>query len=78
MDEHIIKTDQGNIKLPCMNPIMVEISKLQANDYNPNNVSENNMKLLLESIISNGFCYPVVTIYDSIQDKYIIIDGFHR
>lgn len=78
MDEHIIKTDQGNIKLPCMNPIIVKISQLQANDYNPNNVSENNMKLLEESIISNGFCYPVVTIYDSIKDKYIIIDGFHR
>lgn len=78
MDEHIIKTEHGNIKLPCMNPTMVEISKLQANDYNPNNVSENNMKLLEESIISNGFCYPVVTIFDSTQDKYIIIDGFHR
>ena len=32
----------------------------------------------IKSIISNGFCYPVVTIYDSMQDKYIIIDGFHR
>ena len=36
------------------------------------------MRLLEESILSNGFCFPVVTIWDPDEEKYIIIDGFHR
>lgn len=61
-----------------MTPIIVPIDKVQANDYNPNHASKNNMKLLEQSIISNGFCFPVVTVYDKDNDKYIIVDGFHR
>lgn len=73
-----IKSKKGDIKLPCMSPIIVPIDKVQANNYNPNNVAKNNMLLLEESIMSNGFCFPVVTIYDDTIDKYIIVDGFHR
>lgn len=73
-----IKCKKGEIKLPCMNPIIVPIDKVQANNYNPNEVSKNNMKLLEESIISNGFCFPIVTIWDADLEKYVIIDGFHR
>lgn len=73
-----IKTKKGIVKLPCMHPIVVPIDKVQANTYNPNHVSDNNMELLLQSILNNGFCFPVVTIYDSDADKYIVIDGFHR
>lgn len=73
-----IKTQKGDIELPCMKPIIVPIEKVMANNYNPNNVSENNMQLLLQSIIDNGFCFPVVTIYDDAIDRYIVIDGFHR
>lgn len=73
-----IKTKKGIIKFPCMHPIIVPIDKVQANDYNPNHVSGNNMELLLQSIQDNGFCFPVVTIYDDILDKYVVIDGFHR
>ena len=57
-----IKCKKGEIKLPCMTPIIVPIDKVQANNYNPNEVPKNNMKLLEESIMSNGFCYAVVTI----------------
>lgn len=73
-----IKTKKGEIKLPVMEPIIVPIDKVQANNYNPNNVPKNNMQLLEQSIIDNGFCFAVVTIYDEETDKYIIIDGFHR
>lgn len=73
-----IDTAHGRIKLPCMNPRIVPIEKVQANNYNPNNVADSEMELLLTSIKDNGFCFAVVTIYDEILDKYIIIDGFHR
>lgn len=73
-----IMTKKGPLALPCMEPIIVPIEKVQANNYNPNNVSEDNMQLLERSIMDNGFCFPVVTIYDDILDKYVIIDGFHR
>lgn len=73
-----IKTKKGEIKLPCMTPIIVPIDKVQANNYNPNQVPKNNMRLLEESIMSNGFCFAVVTIWDPDLEKYVIIDGFHR
>ena len=49
-----IKTKKGIIKLPCMTPVIVPIEKVVSNDYNPNHVSDNNMELLLQSIIDNG------------------------
>lgn len=73
-----LNTVKGEIALPCMNTIIVPIDKVKSNDYNPNHVSDNNMELLLQSIIDNGFCFPVVTVYDDILDQYIVVDGFHR
>ncbi len=73
-----INTTRGMVKLPCMQPVIVSIEKVMANNYNPNHVSENNMELLLQSIMDNGFCFPVVVIYDEAIDRYIVIDGFHR
>lgn len=61
-----------------MAPIIVPIEKVRANNYNPNNVSENNMQLLLQSIQDNGFCFPVVTVWDPDEEVYVIVDGFHR
>lgn len=78
MAKFTIDSVKGKIELPCMNPIIVPIEKVRANNYNPNNVSENNMQLLLQSIIDNGFCFPVVTVYDPDEDVYVIVDGFHR
>lgn len=74
----ILKTKKGNIKLPVMEPIMVPIEQVQANNYNPNNVPKNNMELLEQSIIDNGFCFAIVTIWDDDIQKYVIVDGFHR
>lgn len=45
-----IKTKKGNIALPVMTPIIVPISKVEPNKYNPNKVAINNMELLERSI----------------------------
>jgi ParB-like chromosome segregation protein Spo0J len=73
-----LDTKKGPVALPCMDVKVVDIDKVQTNTYNPNHVSDDKMKLLEESILSNGFCFPVVTIYDPDIEKYVIIDGFHR
>lgn len=51
----------------------VDRTKLHANDYNPNKVSEENMNLLIQSILTNGWTLPIVC-----KPDYTIIDGFHR
>ena len=73
-----VNTNKGKIACPCFDVIMVPINKVQANNYNPNAVAENNMKLLEQSIVDNGMCFPVVTIWSEEDEKYIIVDGFHR
>lgn len=49
-----------------------------ANDYNPNRVAPPEMKLLELSIKEDGYTQPIVTYYDEVKGKYIIVDGFHR
>lgn len=71
-----IPTKFGSVSLPCMEPVLVPVADVQANAYNPNHVSRANMDLLLQSILQNGFCFPVVTIKNG--TKYELIDGFHR
>lgn len=73
-----IKTRKGEISLPCLEVQVVDIDQVQANNYNPNAVADNNMALLEESIMANGFCFAVVTVWDPDSEKYIIVDGFHR
>ena len=51
----------------------VERDRLRANDYNPNKVSEDNLKLLTQSILTNGWTLPIV-----VRPDYTIIDGYHR
>lgn len=67
-----------NIAFPCLHTRLVDRDKLQANNYNPNHVSKDKMELLKQSIIDNGFCFPIVTIWDGDLDKFVIVDGFHR
>lgn len=68
----------GEIPVPCCRTILVRTDLVRANTYNPNSVSGDKMELLAESIRSNGFCFPVVTIYDEEAGVFVIIDGFHR
>ena len=56
----------------------VDVNKVSPNDYNPNSVAKKEMGLLYTSILHDGYTQTVVTIYDEVKDKYIIIDGFHR
>lgn len=56
----------------------IHISKVQANDYNPNSVAHHEMKLLHTSIAEDGYTQPTVTIWDEDLQKYVIVDGFHR
>ena len=46
---------------------------LKPNDYNPNKVSRDNLELLKQSILTNGWTLPIV-----VRPDYTIIDGFHR
>lgn len=52
---------------------IVDRNMLKPNDYNPNKVSEESLKLLIQSIQTNGWTLPIV-----IRPDYTIIDGFHR
>lgn len=56
----------------------IPIEKVHANDYNPNSVAKNEMRLLYVSISHDGYTQPVVTVYDDVKDEYVIVDGFHR
>ena len=51
----------------------VDRDMLKPNDYNPNKVSEENLALLTQSILTNGWTLPIV-----VRPDYTIIDGFHR
>ena len=65
-------------KVPCLDVKLVPRELVQANNYNPNHVPKDKMELLKQSILDNGFCFPIVTIWSEEDGKYIIIDGFHR
>lgn len=65
-------------KSPVYNVIAVPIEKVTANDYNPNAVAPPEMELLETSIWEDGYTQPVVTVYDSDNDMYVVVDGFHR
>jgi ParB-like chromosome segregation protein Spo0J len=56
----------------------VPIGDVHANDYNPNSVARNEMRLLYVSIAHDGYTQPIVTVRDEASQKYVIVDGFHR
>lgn len=63
---------------PVYNVKKVPIEKIQANAYNPNAVAPPEMKLLELSIWEDGYTMPIVCYYLQDEDKYEIVDGFHR
>lgn len=65
--------DEIDIFAPLNSLQWVDRTKLKANDYNPNVVNEENLKLLIQSILTNGWTLPIV-----VRPDYTIIDGFHR
>lgn len=58
---------------PIENVQIVDRNCLKPNDYNPNVVSEDNLQLLTQSILVNGWTLPIV-----VRPDFTIIDGFHR
>ncbi len=51
----------------------VDREMIKPNDYNPNKVSKQNLELLKQSILTNGWTLPIV-----VRPDFTIIDGFHR
>ena len=74
----ITSKTHGPIEVPCCNTLLVRTTLIVANAYNPNTVPEEKMELLRESILQNGFCFPVVAIWDEDRGLFVVIDGFHR
>lgn len=60
-------------KQPISNVQWIDVNLLTANDYNPNVVLNEEMKLLRFSIIKNGWIQPIL-----ITKEHVVIDGFHR
>lgn len=75
---YINSRTQGQVLVPCANTLLVKRELVVANTYNPNAVSSDKMELLQQSVLDNGFCFPIVTIWDDADGVFVIIDGFHR
>ena len=65
-------------KSPVYEVKAVPVEKVYANDYNPNVVAPPEMKLLELSIWEDGFTMPCVCYYNKEEDRYILVDGYHR
>jgi ParB-like chromosome segregation protein Spo0J len=63
----------NNIFAPLSSLTWVDRETLKPNNYNPNRVSEENLRLLTQSILTNGWTLPLV-----VRKDLTIIDGFHR
>ena len=68
----------NNFKSPVYKVIAVPLEKIVPNDYNPNVMAPPEIKLLYDSIKADGYTMPIVCYYDRDQDRYVIVDGFHR
>lgn len=65
--------ENKDILKPLRGVQFVDRDTLKPNNYNPNKVSEQNLELLVQSILTNGWTMPIVC-----RPDYTIIDGFHR
>ena len=62
-----------NLLKPVSNVKLVDRDSLVPNDYNPNTVNQQNLDLLVQSIMSNGWTLPIV-----VRSDMTIVDGYHR
>lgn len=84
--EDVLKSKRKTVKgyiawyaeSPVYDVIPVPIEKIQANAYNPNSVAPPEMKLLYKSILEDKYTMPIVCYYLKDEDKYEIVDGYHR
>ena len=54
---------------PVKNVQIVDRDLLKPNDYNPNKVLEENLRLLEQSILTNGWTLPIVVRPDYVIDN---------
>ena len=57
---------------PISNVEWVDVRTLNANDYNPNVVLNQELNLLAFSLLKTGWIQPIL-----ITNENVIIDGFH-
>jgi len=69
---------ESEYRSPVYDVKRVPMGMVTANDYNPNSVAPPEMALLETSIWEDGYTQPIVTVYDPENDRYVVIDGFHR
>lgn len=69
--------DRSPFSEPVENIKWVKQSNIEGNDYNPNEVATPEMDLLHKSIKEDGYTQPVVT-YQTGDDEFEVIDGYHR
>jgi len=75
----VVKGRRGiEIKIPCVNTVIVARELVLANTYNPNGMPDQKREDLEESIKLAGFAYPVAACWDDDLGKFVIVDGFHR
>src|SRR5690606_25760245 len=74
----VLDSDRGPVAIPCMGTVLVARELVRANTYNPNHVPPDRLHLLVRSIVDNGFCFPIVTIFDDADGVLVVVDGFHR
>lgn len=58
---------------PINNIQWINVEELKMNDYNPNTVIKQELRLLEFSILTNGWIQPIL-----ISEDKTVIDGFHR
>lgn len=63
---------------PVYNIKRVKVEDIEANHYNPNKVATREMQLLYLSIKEDGYTMPIVCYFNLENNKYVIVDGFHR
>ncbi len=63
----------GKMASPLDSLRWIDRDMVKPNDYNPNKVSKQNLELLKQSILANGWTLPIV-----VRPDFTIIDGFHR
>jgi len=69
--------DDGYLS-PVYDVKRVHMDMVTANDYNPNSIAPPEMALLETSIWEDGYTQPIVTVFDPENNRYVVIDGFHR
>lgn len=63
---------------PACAPMLLSVSSVAGNDYNPNRVASVEMDLLQESIEADGVTMPIVVAPADKDGEWIVVDGFHR